>query len=98
MSAKVVRSFEVTNMAIMKSTLKRLKFNATKTEKGFSISRAFYDIEISKDKITCDSVNKSEIEKIQAEYQRDFQLNERALRGEVCEVSETKDEIVITVQ
>jgi phosphoenolpyruvate carboxylase len=98
MSGKIVVSFEVTNMLIMEDTLKRLSHTYTKCEDHLLIARPYYNIEIRKDKITGDSMNRSEINKIKYEYQRDFQIHERTIRGETFEVAETKNEIVITVQ
>lgn len=98
MSGKIHVDFNVTNMLLMEDTLKRLGHNYKKIKNGLSIARAYYNIEIHKDNITGDTMNRSEIEKIKAEYQRDFQLRERAIRGETYEVTETKNEIVILVQ
>jgi hypothetical protein len=98
MSGKITCSFEVTNMLIMENALKRLGHTARKTKEGLNISRNYMPIIISKNEISGDSMDKALIETIKAEYQRDYQINERAVRGEVFEVTETKDEIVIMVQ
>jgi hypothetical protein len=97
MSGKVVVSFQVTNMLIMEDTLKRLGHQFKKTSDGLIIERPYYNIDITKNQISCDSMNKNEVEKIRYEYQKDFQLHERAVRGETYDVAETRDEIVITV-
>lgn len=97
MSGKVVTAFNVTNMLLMEDTLKRLNHKFSKTKNGLSIARAYYNIDITANEITCDSMNTSEVETIKSEYQRDYQLRERALRGETYEVTETSSEIVIIV-
>jgi hypothetical protein len=97
MSSKIVICFEVTNMLIMKETLKRLNHDFTETGDTLSIHRAYNPIKISQKEISFDSVNRNEVDKIKSEYQRDFQVHERTVRGESFEVTETKDEIVITV-
>jgi hypothetical protein len=97
MSGKVITAFNVANMLLMEDTLKRLGHQCSKTKEGLSIARAYYNIDIKANEITCDSMNTSEVEKIKAEYQRDYQLRERALRGETFEVTETSNEIVIMV-
>lgn len=98
MSGKIIISFAVTNMLLMEDTLKRLGHSYTKNKNGLSIPRSYYNIEINENKISSDSMNRLEVEKIKFEYQRDFQIHERAIRGESYEVAETKDEIVILVQ
>jgi hypothetical protein len=97
MSGKVITAFNVTNMLLMEDTLKRLGHQFTKTKNGLTIARAYYNIDITENEITCDSMNTSEVEKIKSEYQRDYQVQERALRGETFEVTETSNEIVIMV-
>ena len=98
MSGKITCSFEVTNMLIMEDTLKRLGHSYKKTKEGLSISRNYMPLIISQNEISGDSVDRSLIENIKGEYQRDYQLHERAIRGETYEMTETKDEIVIVVQ
>jgi len=84
-------------MLIMEDTLKQLGHIHTKTNEGFSISRPYYDINISKNEITHDSMHVHEVNDIKINYQKNFQIHERTIRGETFEVIETKDEIVITV-
>jgi hypothetical protein len=81
----------------MEETLKKLGHAYSKTANGLSLNRAYYPIEIAKDEISCDSMHSHEVETIKCEYQRDFQIYERTVRGEQFEVTETKNEIVITV-
>lgn len=97
MSGKIICSFEVTNMLMMEDTLKRLGHSFKKTQEGLSISRNYMPLIISQREISGDSMDRSLIESIKAEYQRDFQVYERTVRGETFEVTETKDEIVIVV-
>jgi len=97
MSGKVVVAFKVTNMEIMEQTLIRLNHEFESTDDGFIIKRPYYDIEIASEKISCDSMNTNEVDKIKYEYQKDFQIYERTIRGEQFEVTETKDEIIILV-
>lgn len=98
MSGKAEVQFQVTNMQLMQDTLTKLGHKFTKHGDVLSISRPYYAIEISKDKISCDTMNTGEVEAIKVAYQKDFQINERTLRGEIFEVTETRDEIVIMVQ
>lgn len=97
MSNKIVITFEVTNMLIMQDTLKRLGHSFTKSGESLRIKKSYNDLIISKSGISCDSAQRSEVEKIKSEYQRDFQVHERTVRGESFEVTETKDEIIIMV-
>lgn len=97
MSNKVCISFQVTNMLIMENTLKRLGHSYSKTANGFSLNRSYYPIEITKNEITCDSMNNHEVNTIKCQYQKDFQVHERTIRGEQFDITETKDEIVIMV-
>jgi len=100
MSNKIVIIFEVTNMLLMEETLKRLGqgFAFTKTSTGLEIQRPYYNISIGKDSISCDSMHQQDVERIKSEYQRDYQVLERSIRGESFEVTETRNEIVILVQ
>jgi hypothetical protein len=97
MSNKIVVSFEVTNMLIMKETLKRLNHSFKEKRNSLEIYREYFPIKISQKEISMDSMNQKEVEIIKSEYQRDFQIYERTIRGETFEVTETKNEIVITV-
>lgn len=97
MSGKITCSFQVTNMLMMEDTLKRLGHSFKKTSSGLTISRNYMPLIISQNEISGDSVDRTLIDNIKAEYQRDFQLHERAIRGETYEMTETKDEIVIIV-
>jgi len=98
MSGKVEVTFEVTNMDVMQQTLEKLGHKFTKNGEVLTIARSYYNIEIAKNKISCDSMNTGEVERIKVEYQRDYQLYERAVRGEIYEMTETNNEIVIMVQ
>jgi hypothetical protein len=82
----------------MEDTLKKLGYEYTKTNEGLSINRPYYPIEITKNEISCDSMNQRDLEKIKYMYQKDFQVYERTIRGEQFEVIETNQEIVIMVQ
>lgn len=95
MSNKIVCSFEIKDMVLMEETLKRIKFDCCK--RGNSLVIDAYGIVLESNKISGDSMFKKEISKIKYEYQRDFEIRERALRGETYELSETKDEIIIIV-
>jgi hypothetical protein len=97
MSGKILIGFEVANMTIMEETLKRLNHAFSKKNGSLVVKRNYYDIVIEKNNISCDSMNRNEVETIKAEYQRDFQVHERTLRGETFEVTETSNEIVIMV-
>ena len=97
MSNKIVICFEVTNMLMMEETLKRLGHQFTKSDQGLTISRSYYPIVISQKEISCDSMNTHEVDTIKSEYQRDFQVHERTVRGEQFEVTENKNEIIIMV-
>ena len=97
MSGKISVSFEITNMLIMEETLKRLGQNFTKSSEGLTIAKSFYNIEITKNNISCDTNESCLVEKIKSEYQKDFQINERVLRGEQFELTETSNEIILLV-
>jgi hypothetical protein len=102
MSSKIVLSFQVTNMLIMEDTLKRLGHTFSKIVngqfvEGLSIDRPYFHIDITKDQIVHDSMDRRDVERIMYEYQKDFQVHERTVRGELFEVTETKDEVVILV-
>jgi hypothetical protein len=81
----------------MEDTLKRLGHKFAKTNEGLSIDRPYYPIYITEQEISCDSMHCHEIDGLKSEYQKDFQIHERTVRGEQFEVTETKDEIVIMV-
>lgn len=97
MSGKISISFEITNMLIMEETLKRLGQSFTKNSEGLTIAKSFYNIEITKDNISCYTNETCLVERIKSEYQRDFQINERAIRGEQFELTETSNEIILLV-
>jgi len=97
MSGKISVLFEVKNMTIMEETLKRLNHAFSKQDNSLIVKRSYYNIVIEKNNISCDSMNRNEVESIKAEYQRDFQIHERTIRGETFEVTETSNEIVIMV-
>lgn len=97
MSGKLTLEFKVENMTIMEETLKRLGHNFTKKENTLSIDRPYYPIIISEEKVSCDTMDNNLVAHIKSEYQRDFQILERTLRGESFEMTETNEEIVITV-
>lgn len=97
MSGREEILFEVTNIQIMEQTLKKLGHKYVKTGNVLSIARAYHPIEISNRMISCDTMNSHEVGIIKVEYQRDYQIYERAVRGEIYEMTETSNEIVITV-
>ena len=100
MSGKGVIQFQVTNSEMLEKTMSRLghKFEMKKTEPWKAVIRRPYNnIEISKDKVSFDTVDRQLVEQIQYEYQKDFQVFERTMRGETYDLVETTDEIVITV-
>lgn len=97
MSTKVIISFQVTDMLIMEQSLKKLKHEFSKNSNGLSIKRSYQNIDITKEQITYDSMDRNVVEKIMYEFQKDFQVHERIIRGELFEVTETSNEIVILV-
>lgn len=97
MSGKLTLEFKVENMSIMEETLKRLGQTFTKKNNILSIDRPYYPIQISEEKVSCDTMDNSLVAIIKSQYQKDFQIYERTIRGESFEVTETTDEIVITV-
>jgi hypothetical protein len=98
MSVKVVTAFEITNFQIMEEVLQKLGYTFKKQDSQLIINKPYYDIIISKNEVSCDSMNKTEIEKIMWSYQKEFQIKERILRGETYNVVETEDEVVIIVE
>ncbi|MDD5649335.1 MAG: hypothetical protein PHF86_02810 [Candidatus Nanoarchaeia archaeon] len=97
MSNKIVVQFSVSNMSVMEDTLKRLGHAYVKDGSNLKINRPYYPISINSNEISCDSMNKSEVNVLIYEYQRDFYIKERIVRGESYEVTETNNEIIITV-
>jgi len=98
MSGKIEMEFQISNLEILENTLRRLNLAYDKKENKIVLARDYNSIIISNNNISCDTADVSEIELIKSEYQRDFQIFERNVRGEVYEVVDTKDEIIITVQ
>ena len=100
MSGKGIIQFQITNCEMLKNTLTRLghSFEMKKSEPWKTIiKRPYNNVEISKDNVSFDTVDREMIEQIQYEYQKDFQVFERTMRGETYDLVETTDEIVITV-
>jgi hypothetical protein len=97
MSGKEVTQFQVTNFSIMESTLTRLGHNFKKQNDSLIVERPYYNIVVEKNSVSCDTMNKTEVERIIYEYQKDFQIYECKIRGEQYNIVENEDEIIIVV-
>jgi len=97
MSGKINTKFAVREMKIMEDCLKKLGFAYSKEGEHLVIARAYNDIVISEDGISCDTVNHGEVEQIQFEYGKEFAIQGVEQRGEMYEMEETKDELILYV-
>jgi hypothetical protein len=95
MSEKIVTQFAVRDMKIMEDTLNKLNYSFSKSKDSLSIRRPYHNIIVTADKVSCDSVNVSEVEKIKAEYSRNVYIDQFETEGLMYEVEETANEIII---
>lgn len=75
MSEKIVIQCEIRSMLIMKDTLKEKGFDYQElSQDRLRIKRPYYNIEINgkTGEISCDSMNKSEVDTIKKEYMVSF--------------------------
>jgi len=98
MSCKADLKFEVTNFEIMENTLKNLRLEFIRKDEKISLKRNWNDIEITNDSIIYDSADLHLVNQIKVEYQKEFQVNDIALKGETYDIVENSNEIVITVR
>ena len=95
MSCKIETAFAVREMKIMEDTLQKLGYSFSKMNNSLTIKKRFNNIIISHTKVSCDSDNTIEVEKIKSEYSKNVYVSEFENEGVIYEIEETKNEIVI---
>ena len=95
MSRKVEVQFQVNSLSIMKATLKDLGIAFNEQENSINISRRWNSIEINGDtgKISYDSDNELEVNKIKQAYTANFYVDQAIRQGAQLEKVQVGNQI-----
>lgn len=97
MSCKIQTKFAVRDLRIMEDTLKKLGYEIDKRTGAMRVtSHHGYGIDISNEQISCDSMDKKEVDGIKIGYSKALAISTVEKEGALYEIVENENEIIIT--